>query len=202
MGQLYQLTCPNGKSYIGVTEKTARERFRTHVHQRHSRAYALYAAIRRYGWQAIQVRTLVIGAMNYLLELEQQAIKVFGTKAPNGYNLTDGGEVPRGLTAESRAKMSALHKGNAHHSMPHSAETKARMSAARKGRQVSDAHRERTRKAWLGNTIMVGRKLSEETRRTMSGSHKGRTFSEEHRANIALAAIAREDKRRKARTVE
>jgi len=200
MSELYQLTFPNGKSYIGVTEKTARERFRTHVHQRQTRRYAVYAAIRHYGAASVRVRTLVIGKIDYLMELERQAIEAFGTKAPNGYNLTDGGEVPRGLTAESLAKMSAVHKGKAHHCVPHSAEAKARMSASHKGRPKTDQHRRNISSALMGNKRSLGKTHSVETRAKMSASHKGIIFSERHRANISAAAKLREQTHRQSRT--
>jgi group I intron endonuclease len=115
MGCLYQITSPSGKSYIGISSKTTAERWAKHVeHSLGKReSGALYSALRKYGSDAFMVKTLVIAdKWHYLCDLERKAIAVFGTKAPNGYNVTDGGEgVPgRVLTDEQRANLSSGQK--------------------------------------------------------------------------------------------
>ncbi|HLP97024.1 MAG TPA: GIY-YIG nuclease family protein [Sideroxyarcus sp.] len=109
MGCLYQLVFPDGKSYIGITSKTAKQRFKEHcLNSRNGiteypnyspeekaesdRKYgfdnfgklpwltALGGAIRKYGDGTIVVKTLVISNnIEYLKELEIKAIKQYRT---------------------------------------------------------------------------------------------------------------------------
>lgn len=109
MGCLYQLVFPDGKSYIGITSKTAEHRFRGHCMNAKSgiteypdytpaqkaasdKKYGfdnygklpwlttLGAAIREHGKENVIIRTLVISDdMAYLKELEIKAIKRYRT---------------------------------------------------------------------------------------------------------------------------
>ena len=92
--QLYQLKFPNGKSYIGITSKTAEERFKEHC-SKSSKCKLVKAAIAKYGKESVQI--IVIGECdNYelLCLSETEAIDKFNTFHENGkgYNLTIGGE--------------------------------------------------------------------------------------------------------------
>lgn len=114
MGCLYQLIFPNGKSYIGITKKTAKQRFGGHClnsvanfteYQNGSvskkvisdlqhgfdnsshlpRPTLLGKAIREFGKENVIVRTLVIANdMEFLKELEIKAIKRYRTLHSNG----------------------------------------------------------------------------------------------------------------------
>lgn len=116
MGALYRLTSPSGKAYIGITSQTTAKRWWKHknnaAHGRGSRmgseCMALYDAIRKYGSDGFKVETLVIADFEYLKDLERKVIAEFGTKAPNGYNLTVGGDGAVGAspTDAARQKMS------------------------------------------------------------------------------------------------
>lgn len=109
MGCLYQLIFPNGKSYIGITKKTAAQRFNGHCQDSINgiteypdlspeeklaadKKYGLDnfgrlpwltflgKAIRDYGRDNVIVRTLAISNdMEYLKELEIKAIKRYRT---------------------------------------------------------------------------------------------------------------------------
>lgn len=117
MGCLYLLTSPSGKSYIGITSKTVEARWKAHnMRVQEGRDQALQKAIRKYGAESFKVQTLVIAdKWDYLCDLERKAIAAFNTKAPNGYNLTDGGEgiVGRVHTEQASANMSAGQKRRA-----------------------------------------------------------------------------------------
>lgn len=94
MGQLYKLDFPNGKSYIGITTKTASERFAGHrVRCRSAKGNdaALYHAWRKHGEPQLAVLAIVEDAD--LPAAEIRAIRVFNTLVPNGYNMTPGGDV-------------------------------------------------------------------------------------------------------------
>ena len=89
--QLYCLTFPNGKKYIGITSKTAQERFKRHCDN--SSKSIISRAVRKYGKDSV-IMSVIAECDNWelLCLAEQEAIEKFNTIAPNGYNLTLGGE--------------------------------------------------------------------------------------------------------------
>jgi hypothetical protein len=106
-GALYQLTFPNGKSYIGITAGKPALRFRRHLatakweKQRGNRAVC--AAIRKHGMPVPHILAIA-DDWNYLTDIEKKAIIAFGTKAPGGYNLTDGGDGAHGVTRSEKER--------------------------------------------------------------------------------------------------
>lgn len=55
--------------------------------------YYIHNAIRKYGWDNFKVEKIIVNVPEEdLNNLERAYIAVENTKAPNGYNLTDGGE--------------------------------------------------------------------------------------------------------------
>lgn len=93
MGCLYRIDFPSGKSYIGITMKTAEHRFAKGHCKKKNGPSALGAAIRKYGAESASVQTLVIADdWKYLCDLEKKAIVAFNTKSPYGYNMTEGGD--------------------------------------------------------------------------------------------------------------
>lgn len=200
MAELYQISFPNGKSYIGVTSATATARFAEHAYnsRRADRGRAIERAIRKYGANAAIVKTLVIGAWEYLLGLEKSAILAFGTFGRGGYNMTAGGEGALGYkhTPESLKKMGAVHEGKAHHTQPHTPEAKAKMRAAALGRIVSPETRTKISAASRGNKHNIGRRASPESRARMAAAQLGKRRTPEQRANISRAASLRESARK------
>lgn len=99
MGVLYKLTSPSSKSYVGITLKTLEKRWSKHVeHAMGKRSNgALYAAMRKYGADSFQ-REVLAESDDWaeLCRMEIDAIRDLKTRAPNGYNLTDGGEGVQG----------------------------------------------------------------------------------------------------------
>lgn len=200
MGCLYRIDFPSGKSYIGITAGTAEARFAEHAYNtRTSRQdRAVNRALLKYGTDSVSLKTLAIAEWDYLLELERKAIAAFGTFGRGGYNMTAGGEGAMGYkhTPESLLKMGAIHKGKAHHNMPHSAETKALMSRNRKGRKLTPEHCAKIGAASKGNKYCLGRTLSEEHKRLISTANTGKKWTEESRARMSIAATKREAERR------
>lgn len=94
MGALYKLTAPNGKSYIGITSHAVASRIARHIaNARQGVGGALSAALRKYGPDTFVLETLVeTDDWTDLCRLEREAIQVYGTLVPHGYNLTTGGE--------------------------------------------------------------------------------------------------------------
>ena len=115
MGALYQLISPSGKSYIGISSKSTESRWAKHVEHALGKrdSGALYSALRKYGSEAFTVKTLLIASdWEYLCEMERRAIVAFNSKAPHGYNITDGGEgvIGRIATDEQRKAISRSQK--------------------------------------------------------------------------------------------
>jgi len=91
---LYKITSPSGKIYIGITVRTVKRRMQGHMAvAKLGSAYPLHAAIMKYGFDKMQIVTLNETCnFNELRSLEVAAIAKFNCMAPNGYNLTAGGE--------------------------------------------------------------------------------------------------------------
>lgn len=130
--QLYMLTAPSGKRYIGVTKKPVSYRVNEHSHAK----TVMGRAVRKYGTQ-IEAVVLAVGNEGYIYDLEHRAIEAFGTMAPHGYNLREGGQGGR-HTEESKRKI-----GNAIRGKTRSPETRARIGAASKGRKFSKEVRQK-----------------------------------------------------------
>ncbi len=90
----YKLTAPNGKSYHGITTLTVNRRMTGHrTAARNGSKYPLHAAIRKYGFDAFKLEVLSESKnRDELHRLEIEAIARDDTFAPNGYNLTAGGD--------------------------------------------------------------------------------------------------------------
>lgn len=210
MGCLYQISFPNGKAYIGITTKTLEHRFKGHCCPTGDRA--IHNAIKKYGIGAAKISTLVIANdWGYLQELERNAIRVFNTKAPHGYNLTDGGEGVLGLqmSAKAREKMAQAKKGkpSPKRGIPLSEAQKEKLRVANLGKKQS-AETIRKRTAWQAGKardadfcakVSAGKKaqnfkFSDESRAKMSASHLGKKQSPEavakRKATIAVRKAA------------
>ena len=115
----------NGKKYVGQTIQPLYVRF-----DQHSRANTVIGnAIRKYG--AENFRYGVIKTCSTKTELnayEKHFIAVLHSKAPYGYNLTDGGDCDYIISDEARAIMSAKRKG-----VPKSPEHRAKIKEALSG---------------------------------------------------------------------
>lgn len=149
MGELYKLDFTNGKSYIGITTGSALGRLKSHRKAANgSRDAALYHAWRKHGEPQLVV--LAVVEDKDLAETEVRAIKAFGTLAPNGYNMVDGGQ-PFPMKDPAIAKKSG---------------------DSRKGRKFSDEHRAKIAAAMTGNQHSKGLKRSDEFRAKMSAIRK------------------------------
>lgn len=110
MGELYKLDFPNGKSYIGITKKTAAKRFKGHSQAaRLGCRSPLYNAWRKHGEPTLMI--LAVLEDDDLHAAEIRAIKAFGTLLPGGYNATRGGDLNPMELEENRMKVSASKKG-------------------------------------------------------------------------------------------
>lgn len=94
--QIYQITNRlTGKRYIGKTHKTPQARWKRHLSDAHrgTGCKVLQRAIHLHGPQSFEVTTLAQFETTDALNLaERLFISEFNTLAPNGYNLTRGGD--------------------------------------------------------------------------------------------------------------
>ena len=176
MGCIYKITCiPSGKSYIGK-DKYGNRRVNHHLKGNSKECPYLYNAMKKYGIENFTVEILHEGIIPELLaDFEITAIKEHNTKAPQGYNLTDGGEgslnpseetiekrrqkmLGREVSKETRNKIGRSHLG-----IRPNSETKAKQSAAKKGKP----------------SPMKDKKHAPESKLKMSASHKGKTIPKE-----------------------
>ncbi|CAB5220968.1 grpIintron_endo, group I intron endonuclease [uncultured Caudovirales phage] len=163
MGDLYRLDFKSGKSYVGITRRTARERYVEHQQAAaKSQKGVVYKAWNKYGAPDLVILDS-IGHISDLYQAEIDAIVKHGTRHPHGYNLTDGGDIPPSLSPEVAAKI----------------------SARLKGRKLSPEHIAKVTSA------VKGRPVSMEARAKSSAKQKGRTFTEETRTKMSVAAKAR-----------
>lgn len=166
---LYKITTPVNKSYLGVTTKGLNHRVNQHPYF----DTAIGRAIRKYGKNNIETQILVMGDEEYIYSLEKQAIEVFGTLAPRGYNLREGGQGGKWTEASKEKVSKALkgrqlsekHKkniGKTSKNRKHTIKTREKMSISQskrhaegrgfipssKGHKHSEATRQKMREAW------------------------------------------------------
>lgn len=166
MGELYKLDFANGKSYIGITEKSSLDRFDGHRKScRCGSKFPVYSAWRKYGEPKLIVLSVVEN--EDLARAEIFAIKIFGTLSPDGYNISEGGSLSPMRHKESKEKVSASMlkiwgdpskakrysesmKGNSNRKgKPNSKEHCAKVSCALKGKKFTESHKEALRLAWI-----------------------------------------------------
>ena len=176
--EAYALTFPSGKQYIGIAAD-AQRRYRKHrTSLRTGSQLAVYRAWRKHGEPEMRVLA-VCPDRKYASDLEKKAIAAFGTMVPHGYNLTSGGENGYGFSEETRAKISAVHKGKTV-----SEKTRARLREANLGKTLTEEQKNNVR------DFFRGRKLTEDHKAKIAASHTGKKrkpFSEEHKKKIGEA---------------
>lgn len=119
----------NGKRYIGLTgEINPADRWGANGIN-YKNCSCFYGAIQKYGWDNFDHIILEQNlTAEEAIELERKYIKLYNTMAPNGYNLTGGGEYKKILSEETRKKLSKNRLGK-----KASDETKKKMSQSRMG---------------------------------------------------------------------
>lgn len=118
-GVVYLRWCDaSQKGYVGQTTQDAERRWRLHCRCAKSTRTPAYKnlfskAIRKYGADGFSGQILAVAnSPEELANLEKLWIILLQTKAPNGYNLTDGGEGCPGhpMSSEVKALLSAKAK--------------------------------------------------------------------------------------------
>jgi len=130
--KVYLVTFPNRKQYVGITSATLELRKTEHFSKsRKGSNFAIHNALRKYDNSTWEILNLC-SSFEEAKELEKRYIKELNTLAPNGYNLTIGGDgfnKNRKFSEEHRKNLSESHKG---YVMPKS--QKLSISLAKKGK--------------------------------------------------------------------
>lgn len=90
-GFIYKYTSPNGKSYIGQTVHSLKERAKSQEGKGYENCTIFYRAIQKYGFNNFEYEILGEYPQNELDEKEKYFIKLNNTIYPNGYNIKSGG---------------------------------------------------------------------------------------------------------------
>lgn len=132
---IYRHITPDGKSYIGCTSHTIKERW--NVGYKHCPLFNV--AYTEYGWGGMQHETLaVVADEDTAYHIEQEMIAKYQTNNPEfGYNVSCGGK--------------ATYAG-----LKHTEETKNKIRKANTGAIFTEEHRKNLSNALKGN--MVGEK--------------------------------------------
>jgi len=214
---LYRLTFPNGKIYIGQTVRTMEIRLSQHKTSAGAGSLLpVHCAWRKHGEPSVSI----IGKYNTPEELhaaEIAAIASMKARAPNGYNISFGGEVPPSKCPEVAQKISDKAKGRKINNTERrkeiarelwqsddyrakkSASTKAKWSdpeyKAMMSAKSKEAWAKRKADGWVmpdeTKAKMRSKKFSEETRRKMSEAAKKRgprPVTDETRAKLSERA--------------
>ena len=168
-GIIYLLIdCTNDFEYVGQTTRTFEARFNQH---KRGKQY-IDRIIQERDESLIETAILKVCYSRKELDFwECHFIRSRDTKAPNGYNMTDGGEGTSGIkrSPEYRAKLSAAMTGEKNH---------------RYGKKNTPEHRA---KISAGN---LGKKIPEETCKNISAALTGKPFTKERCAHISAAKRA------------
>lgn len=159
MGIIYQaLNVVTGKSYVGQTVQSLDGRRRAHVNAaRAGRGCRLFKnALRKHGSENFVWSVLAeCSSQEEMNRVEELLIETVGSLAPEGYNLSRGGDSGGKKSEEARAHMRAVF------ARP---EVKAKRSKAQKEVHSRSEVLEACRKIWLG------KKRSVEDRKKMSAN--------------------------------
>lgn len=158
----------NGKKYVGQTKRSLAVRWREHLYEASStrRNYPLYAAIRKYGKNNFNIKSITKATeQKELNSRESFVIKILNTISPNGYNLCTSGEGSV-MSQETRQKMSKSATGR-----KLSFSAKEKISKFNKGKIVSQETKNRTSMANKGQNL--GGTISETAKRKISVAVSG-----------------------------
>lgn len=179
----------NGKQYVGIS-KNLTARWYNHRGANGS-APALHAAIKKYGKDEF-IFSHICDAFDFdaACDIECMLIVQHNTKAPNGYNLTDGGEgvVGRPMTDQDKEVRRQASTAYVKQLTP---EERAEKFGV-KGRNPTPETIEKMRQSNIGKNL--GKTASEETKAKMSAIHKSRPrqpLSDEVKEKIRQSLLGR-----------
>jgi predicted GIY-YIG superfamily endonuclease len=179
----------NGKQYVGLTKNLDR-RLKEHM-SGNGGAPAFHAAIKKYGADKF-VFSHICDAFNFeaACDLERMLIQQHNTKAPFGYNLTDGGEGVAGRPMTDEDKQIRKIASSAYVAALTQDERSKKYGT--KGKKPTAVTLEKRSISMKGKNL--GKKVSEEVRAKMSAVHKARPrspLSKETKEKIRQSLLGR-----------
>lgn len=206
---VYRIHCiVTNMNYIGISINPE-GRISAHANS----PYPIGRAIRKYGWENFEVDILYLAkTRKEACKLEIKEIAKYNCQAPNGYNLTEGGDNPPRRCGKDNVMSNPKHRAKAiagikkyHKEHPgirkgenagmygkhHSKETKMKQSKAKLGKKqpniskalkISNARPETKAKRSAAKKGCKNPAVSESNRR-----RKGKKFSENHLKNLRIA---------------
>lgn len=199
IGNIYKLTSPSGRCYIGQTIHLDR-RIKSYRRLNCKEQHKLYNAIIKYGFDNMKLDVLFQynstdrSKLNILLDaMEKFCIKKYDS-VHSGYNIRFGGTGGK-CTEETLEKMRFAQSNR-------SEETKRKMSEWQKGKRLPDIAYERSRAANTGRPMPqhvkdatrksnIGRVVTEEHKKILKEFHTGKKLSDETKLKISLASTGR-----------
>ena len=125
------------KQYIGISSKSEKHRWQTHMQdsKQHNSEYAshLHNAIKKHGTDVFKIKKIKeASSWKEICKWEIETIQKWNTKAPNGYNLTDGGEGAFGIKRTEAFKKKLSEKKKEYYKDPEKRREQAIRSSRRK----------------------------------------------------------------------
>jgi group I intron endonuclease len=107
---VYKATCTcNGKAYIGITKNSLNIRIKQHKSKSKTHITKFYSAIRKHGIESFDWKVLAnVSTYQQVFVLERLYILIFDSKK-NGYNMTDGGEIPNPMKGNKNGMYGKTH---------------------------------------------------------------------------------------------
>lgn len=199
----------NGKRYVGISSDGAEARWRQHNYDAKNRPVtALHHAIRKYAPESFTVEVLE-RCLNFdMLKIREiHWIARLKTKAPRGYNLTDGGDGVFGYkpTPETIRRISLAHLGKKKSpemrakmreiALNRSPEHLAKIAAAVTGKRhtpeaIEKVRQARARQVFSPESIekrtqkLRGRRHTDQARANMAAAQRGKSKPQSQRDNI------------------
>lgn len=206
---IYRITnLANGNCYIGVTKKTAEQRFKEHVYAalKRNTDRKLYHAIRKYGADMFAHEAIcTVLDEAHALEMEAHFIKEYDS-FNTGYNMNEGGYGLRYHSEETKAKMSQNNhwrgKARSGHANPmfgrgHTEEAKQKQSEIQKALREAGLNKGHS----VPHSEEAKRKISE-ANKGKPGTRNGVVVSEETKRKQSEAARMRDSSTRVRNTYE
>lgn len=198
-GNIYRLTSPAGKCYIGQTIHLKR-RINNYSKLNCEKQWKLLRALKKYGFENFKIDILFQynsenrDRLNILLDaMEKFCIKKYDS-VYNGYNIRFGGAGGK-CTEETLEKMRFAQSNR-------SEETRRKMSEWQKGKRLPDIAYEKSKATNTGRPMPqhvkdatrksnIGRVMTQENRNKISLANLGKKMSDETKLKLSIANTGR-----------
>ncbi len=198
MGIYYIKNTINNKYYVGQSVNI-RNRILQHIREikKGTKNGAIYQALRKYGIETFEFGVCCLCERSELNTNEEKYVELLKSTAPNGYNLTTGGNSKTVISDITREKISVAQKGR-----KKSLEEIQKISNSLKGRKSWNKGKKTTGKALeviiARNKSRIGipawnkgTKTPEDVCAKISAKHKGKITPEETRKKLSKTLTGR-----------